>query len=170
MLAAFLIIALCTHNLEYWAIVKWWSLNLTTVGFLFIFFSLEEMYGKCKVFKILFKPGKWYFNIAGVLLFILTLSLSYMLMDWLAVHMNNKIRSHYLAGKTNGAVATVIGVHTLSFTLKSTYKQPVMVIEYITDKEVIRQGLDPKQFKYLKPGQKVDLLYSREHPSFFKLE
>jgi hypothetical protein len=170
LLISFSITALYIHNLEYWATVKWWSLNLATVGFLILFFSLTKNHQEQHWYKILFKPGKWYLNILGVLVFILTLTICYMFMDRMAIRTNEKIRAYYIAAKSIETTATVIGTYKVSFTLKSTYKQSFMAIEYSTQEGIMRQGLDIKQYAYLKPGQKITILYVKAHPSFFKLQ
>jgi len=170
LLASFLIIALYSHNLEYWATVKWWSLNLATIGFLIIFFSLTKSHEEQHWYKILFKSGKWYLNILGVLVFILTLTICYIFLDKAAIRTNEKIKAYYLEAKSIETMATVIGTYKVSFTLKSTYKQSFIAIEYSTQEGMIRQGLDIKQYAYLKPGQKITILYAKAHPSFFKLQ
>ena len=118
----------------------------------------------------MFISGKWYFKVIGVLTFILSLSLYNLFTDQLAVGLNEKIKSYYLERKTIETTATVLGLTKISFTLKTTFNQKFMVIEYGTDEGILRQGLDPKKYAGLRPGQKIDILYAKHHPSIFKLK
>lgn len=170
LLVAFLLVAVVIHNLEYWSAVKWWSLNITTVGFLFLFFPTLKRYEDNGIVKLLFIPGKSYFKIIGVLIFIAILTLYYSISQQLAVGLNEKIKGYYLNRKTIETSATVLGITKISFTLKTSFTQQFMLIEYSTNEGVLRQGLDPKKYNYLRPGQKTLILYSKYHPSIFKLE
>ena len=93
-----------------------------------------------------------------------------MFLDKAAIRTNEKIKAYYIEAKSIETMATVIGTYKVSFTLKSTYKQSFIAIEYSTQKGMIRQGLDIKQYAYLKPGQKITILYAKAHPSFFKIQ
>lgn len=170
MLFAFLLIALFVHNLDYWVSVKWWSLNITTVGFLFIFFPVMEIFKTTQFYQFLFTPKKWYLSILSVLLFILTLTFLYIFIEKIALLTNKKIQAYYLNRKVQGTIGEVIGVVDITYTLKSTYHQRFMAVEYATPDGILRQGLDPKQYGYLQNGQKIEIIYSRDHPSIFKVE
>jgi hypothetical protein len=93
-----------------------------------------------------------------------------MFIERAAIRTNEKIRSYYLGAKSIETTATVIGTYKVSFTIKSTYKQSFIGIEYSTHEGIMRQGLDTKQYAYLKPGQNIRILYAKAHPSFFKLQ
>ncbi|MCF0056462.1 hypothetical protein [Dyadobacter sp. CY356] len=170
LLVAFLLVAVFIHNLEYWSVVKWWSLNITTVGFLFLFFPTLKRYEDNGIVKLLFIPGKSYFKIIGVLIFLAILTLCYSISQQLALGLNEKIKGYYLNRKTIETTATVLGITKISFTLKTRFTQPFMIIEYVTDEGISRQGLDPKKYGYLRPAQKIQISYSKYHPSFFKVE
>lgn len=170
LLIAFLIIALFVHNLDYWVAVKWWSLNITTVSFFCIFFPVMEKFKTTYIYQILFEPKKWYISVLSLLAIVLSLTFFYMLIEKTAISTNKAIQAYYLNGKTQGTRARVVGIVNLRFTLKSTYHQPFIAIEYVTPDGVLRQGLDPKQFAYLQNGQIIEIIYSRDHPSIFKVE
>lgn len=170
LLFAFLLIALFVHNLDYWVAVKWWSLNTVTIGSLCIFFPVMEKFKTTYIYQILFTPKKWYISVLSLLAFILSLTILYMVIEKTAISTNKAIQAYYLKGKVQGTRARVVGIVNFRFTLKSTYHQPFMAIEYITPDGVLRQGLDIKQFAHLKNGQLIDIVYSRDHPSIFKVE
>lgn len=170
LIAAFLLNALWIHNLEYWVYVTWWSLNMITVATFMIIFSLPEKITTHRIYSTLYKPKKWYTAIASLLLFILALSFLNTLIGKSGTYANERLKTYYLKGKTVESTATVVGLATLSFTLKSTHHKQFIAIAYMTRDGLMRQGLDAKRFAHLIPGQKIPILYARDHPSMFKLE
>jgi len=167
---AFLLIALFVHNLTYWVAVKWWSMNITTLGSLLVFLFLNDQYKTSGIYQKLFVPKKWYVSILSMLGFILLLTLAYISIEKIAVLTNKRIQAYYLNGTIQGTRARVVGIVKLRFTFKSDYHQPFMAIEYVTADGIIRQGLDSKQYAHLQNGQIIDIIYSRDHPSIFKVE
>lgn len=170
LIVAFILIALWIHNLEYWVYVTWWSLNITTVGALLIIFSLREQLRTHRWYTTLFVPRKWYIGIASLVSFILVLTFLYAVIKKSGIYANEKLKTYYLQGKTVETTATVLGMIKVSYTLKSTYHQQFIAIEYMTPDGIMRQGLDAKQFTHLIPGKKIPIIYSRDQPSVFKLE
>jgi len=170
LLGAFLLITLFIHNLDFWVSVKWWSLNITTLGILFIFFPLTNKYKTSRIYQKLFVTKKWYVSVLSTLAFILLLTFVYVFIEKTATATNKSIQAFYLKGGIQGTQARAVGIVNLRFTLKSTYYQPFMAVEYATPEGILRQGLKPKKFGYLQNGQIIDIIYSKDHPSIFKVQ
>jgi len=186
--------SLLTHNIDYWGIVKTWTILLFTFGQVFIFLDfLMKLDNKPKT-SFRGTPLKWIIRatkIAAVLIISVAITVGF---ENVGIKINQKLRTHYLSFDTAKAEGTIIGIKSVPYTIKYTSHKRFYLIEYKVGERTIQQGLDydDKYYQRLiqnktivfsenmnrldilninnRVGVKLNIVYSKKYPSFLRID
>jgi hypothetical protein len=182
--------SLLTHNIEYWGIVKTWTILLFIVGMVFLLLNLLLRFDIQPEISFLKTPIKWlaqFLRTVVILVVIVGISVCF---ENLGSFLNRKLKNHYLSFDTEKGEGTLISIKTVTYRIKRAHEKRFYLIEYNTDNRTIQQGLDFDEIdsKLLIKKSTVELSnnadklnvnnliglkftveYSKKYPSFFRV-
>lgn len=159
---------LYSHNIEYWATVKSLGLLIGFIGFIVLFYNIIEKIDtmKPRSFRMYSVQAVLYLIYFAV--FVTANAYAVIKLEDLGEWGNKKLKEYYLAGDTEESDAMVKGETDVYYTIKySKHAERFTIIEYNVDGETIIQGLKPNGG--LVAGDRIRLIYSKRHPTFFEI-
>ncbi|WP_164112201.1 MULTISPECIES: hypothetical protein [Sphingobacterium] len=159
---------LLNHNIEYWATVKSLGLWIGFIGFVVLFFNVFEKIDTMKPRSFRMYPVQYLLYLIYFGVFLTANVYAIIKLEDLAEWGNNKLKEYYLAEDTEEADAVVMGDTDIYYTIKyNKHTERFTIIEYNVDDETITQA--GKADGRIVAGDRIRLIYSKRHPTFFEI-
>lgn len=156
------------HNIEYWGTIKSWGIVLGISGFIVLGFNIITKIELLKPASVRMYALKWMLYIMSYFIFLALVVIAVIKLEELGEWANSRLKDYYLSNEIAETQGSVIGEVDIPYRVRYTlHSKRYTLIEYNTNKGIIRQGTDSEM--KLTVGDSVPIVYSKIHPSFFKV-